>query len=91
MSFPDLLHTLSPKSKIQWIQIRTVSRPGWNPINVGESGYDQNKHSGGCVKAGNLKKKMTKNGYYASCAWVMVVIDMNYQNVNISGEDKRIF
>ena len=38
-----------------------------------------------------FQKKLTKNGYYASCAWVMVVIDMNYQNVNISGEDKRIF
>ena len=36
-------------------------------------------------------KKIEKNGCYASCAWVMVIIDMNYQNVNISGEDKRIF
>ena len=42
-------------------------------------------------KSGKLEKKLTKNGYYASCAWVMVIIDMNYQNVNISREYKRIF
>ena len=38
-----------------------------------------------------FQKKLTKNGYYASCAWVMVIIDMNYQNGNISREYKRIF
>ena len=32
-------------------------------------------------KSGKFEKKMTKNGYYASCAWVMVIIDMNYQNI----------
>ena len=42
-------------------------------------------------KSGKFEKKLTKNGYYASCAWVMVIIDMNYQNVNISREDKTIF
>ena len=30
--------------------------------------------------SGKFEKKMTKNGSYASCAWVMVIIDMNYQN-----------
>ena len=54
-------------------------------------GQDQNKHSGGCVKAGNLKKKNYKNGYYASCAWVIVIIDMNYQNGTTSCDYKRIF
>ena len=42
-------------------------------------------------KSGKFEKKLTKNGSYANCAWVMVIIDMNYQNVFSSSEYKRIF
>ena len=42
-------------------------------------------------KSGKFEKKIDKNGYYASCAWVIVIIDMNYQNGTTSREYKRIF
>ena len=53
-------------------------------------GQDQNKHSGGCVKAGNLKKKIDKNGYYASCAWVIVETDPSNLQLGLKNKAKTI-